>query len=350
MIRRPFDQPDLRINRQPRDFGDRRRVDLHHVESKARDERERLEREKEKLRIERERLEREKAELLRMERDRARQEREKIEREREEIAVRRAQAQLARPIEDMSRIRPSSTISAKRPYESRESEPYWDDRKRQPGMLSQAIAISRNFDAPTGSEFDARQSFVDSRAEPYGKRKFDMNTGSARGSDFERRDSRHGGHERDDRRGFVSGGGYNKEARRSSRDRERNDRRQGGRDEWKPTERRDSRYNDNKEALSSTIGFQGTNNRFGGDRMDWSVKDRNQSSPGMNNVAYGALDSRNPRGPGLNPALMAGSSAGLSTMFTGPPMGGIMSHANIPANSGLAAFDTRNLHGVNRRY
>ncbi|KAI1280423.1 SAFB-like transcription modulator [Halotydeus destructor] len=344
-------EPEGRFRRErDRDFGDRDRrhaeLERQDSERRAREERERLEREKEKLRIERERLEKEKAELLRLERERARQEREKIEREREEIAARRREAQMsARIIDDIPRGRPSSSVAPKRPFDGREADPYWDDRKRPTQIASQVSLPPRSFDSSSArfpNDFDNRNSgsSFDNRGGDSFKRKSDMGSfSSGRNADYERRDSSRHGHDRDDRRtsGGFSSSSYrdSRGGRASSRDRDR--RSGGGRDDWKSRDSRSDRYDKN---ISAATSYGGNRSFPGGNRaMEWA-DERNQSA----GDAYGAL----------NPAMLAGNNANIGSIFpnSGLPMAGLISHGSVqPTNAGISSDRSYGgFHSVGRRF
>ncbi|RWS27937.1 SAFB-like transcription modulator isoform X2 [Leptotrombidium deliense] len=349
--------------RELRETENRRLEVLRHqreVERKNQEEKERLEREKEKLRLERERLEREKAEMLRLEREKVRLERERFEKEREEL--RRRQAQLPHRLDDTSRAR--TTTGPKRVYEQRaEFETYWEERKRPATRFdAQQNTSGRTFNesgpASRFSDFDARNSHgntFDGRGD-YKRTKLDIPSANTSRGEYEiRRDSqRHGGHDRDDRRTSGSGqSAYYRESARGGIDNRNRERRTGGREDWKPMhENRRERYME--KTVASGVASYGSNPRsfVGGDRSEWSSTERTSTAASLGKLTYNNTsigDSRS-RQPGLNTSIIGGSSNTLTSLFgnnAGLPMGGIMSHAGIGANTSLNSGD-RYLHQVRR--
>ncbi|XP_013778322.1 SAFB-like transcription modulator isoform X2 [Limulus polyphemus] len=123
----PFQRfKDNRFNRlRDRDVERRRSQEYFRqkeIERKQREESFKLDRERERLRYEREKLERERAEILRLEREKQKMEREHLEREREELRRRQQFSRMDEP-------RRGSKRNFNRTG-SRESDPYWEDRKR----------------------------------------------------------------------------------------------------------------------------------------------------------------------------------------------------------------------------
>ncbi|XP_076354743.1 uncharacterized protein LOC143249172 isoform X2 [Tachypleus tridentatus] len=116
---------------------------LRESERRQREEVLKLKRERERLRHERERLERERAAVLKLEREKHKLERERLEIEKEELRRRRQLNTV-----DIERR------GSKRSYESRDSDSFWESRKR-PSFSSAYESISyhdggsRLYDSPT---------------------------------------------------------------------------------------------------------------------------------------------------------------------------------------------------------
>lgn len=281
----------MRESEQRRQEDDRRQRELIQIEA-------------EKLRRERELLEKEKAELLRLEREKARLERERIEREKEEILRKVSHER------DFSRSRAAVTnappvpVAIKRPYDSRDPDPYWDsDRKRQVITDSLPPAARMTFDANSAArfEFDSRGAAA---AAGVSQDRFPV-----RGSgDYNNMDSRrdNGRPDRDDRsRGMaapaVSNPGFYRSDMRDAR-RPAAPTGRGGGDDWKSESRRDRP----PPTVSSMISVSGS-----------SV------------------------GP-----------QGMYSVTTGAPLGPIMSHSSLSsAPIGTAQLDNRSYgHSSLRRF
>lgn len=267
-VKRPFIPRDTRMNpaelrRIEADRLARRRERMmrESIEQRRQDEdrrqRELIQIEAEKLRRERELLEKEKAELLRLEREKARLERERIEREKEEILRKVSHER------DFSRSRAAAaTSNIKRPYDSRDPEPYWEsnDRKRQVISDPLAPAARMTFDSTSAArfEFDSRGN-----APAVSQERFPVRGSGDYGMDS-RRDN--GRPDRDDRARALAAasvsnpGFYRSDLRDSRPDARRPPNGRGDEGNWKNDSRRDRPLPTVSSMISvsgSSVGPQG---------------------------------------------------------------------------------------------
>ncbi|XP_023228284.1 SAFB-like transcription modulator isoform X2 [Centruroides sculpturatus] len=353
------------------------------IERKQREESIRLERERERLRIEREKLDRERAEVLRLEREKQRLERERLEREREELRRREQMSRLDEPRRPL-----------KRPFRGpRESEPYWDERKRPSlsGRYHDYENRERSYDRHDlferrGERYEGREKNLDVPSREFGEMRRDV-----------RRDQT--SHDRDDRRVTERPERYNRNSSRDSeaRGREHREIRDPGRgppsrergermgpprgsppvrgrppprDEWKsqPHERRvHERYIDSGKTMSGPGGsFSGSSRSYGGERSEswggsgeksisksysssnvvssgsqWGSTDSRKMdsshSPSWGRVDNppsnrwsGSMDSRNPRS---QQSMSMGQSQPSMYGGSSQQMGSITSHSSIGSSS-----------------
>lgn len=312
-VKRPFIPRDTRMNpaelrriEAERLARRRERMMRESLEQRRQDDdrrqREFIQIEAEKLRRERELLEKEKAELLRLEREKARLERERIEREKEEILRKVSHER------DFSRSRAAAATAAaslKRPYDSRDPDPYWDsDRKRQviPDPLTPAARMTFDANSAARFEFESRGA-----APAVSQDRFPV-----RGS----------------------GGDYNMDSRR---------------DNGRPD--RDDRARALAAAAVSNPGF------YRSDLRDNRPDARRAPAPtGRGEEGSWKNESRRDRPPPTVSSMISvsGSSVGPQGMYsatTGAPLGPIMSHSSLSSAApiGTAQLDTRSyVHSLRR--
>ncbi|XP_054161958.1 SAFB-like transcription modulator isoform X2 [Oppia nitens] len=357
----------------------RHREEVLRVEHMKRDiereERVRFEKEKERLKFERMKLEKEKAEFFRVERERARLERERIEREREELR-RRQQSQVVNQHRvDDSRTRPSvaSTLATKRPFDSRGSDPFFEDRKRVQQMqrLNSSVIPGRlSFpqSTPLNNRHSIPQSYVN-RSEPY-KRNTRIESPISGNSrpvfDIRRHDSRHSiSHDRDERKSGITTSTYNRETSRNApfNPRERIGKFGGLRDDWKSNQYRPSeRYSDRGGNTGRNSGYNSP--RFNSDARSggWGGKPSNSGHNHMSGSQQwtqssgtrwsSSNESRNRSHTNINSGMISSSSSSLAHLYPpNQPMQGIMNaipHSIANNNSNMGSGD-RYLHN-NRRF